>query len=582
MDGSRLAIWAGIEPSVVRIGNRYVDQVRRTGHHDRPDDLYLLAGLGIEALRYPVLWERVAPDGVRKARWEWSDERLERLRELGVEPIVTLVHHGSGPPYTGLLDKAFPAKLAEYARAVARRYPWLRFFTPVNEPLTTARFSALYGHWYPHVRDAAAFVTALLNQVEAIARAMDAIREEIPEAVLVQTEDLAKTHATEELRYQANFENERRWTSSDLLCGTFETNVLMRAWLREIGVELRARDLKRFRCEPGILGFNYYVTGERFLDHRLERYPTVAPGGNGRHQYVDVEAVRVCREGIDGAAGLLWEAWERYRRPLAITEAHLACTREEQVRWLEEIYTDIVSLRHRGADVRALTVWAALGACDWNSLLTRRDGYYESGCFDVRETPPRETLVAAWTRARAAGVPLQHPAAEGPGWWRSHVRFHHGVATRGSAAPARPPRKTSAPIAIAGDTALARRCAAICAARSLRTCTLSNNGSVRHIARELRSLRPWLVVDADCSGETVVARSIALVRVPLVLLSDANCEAFDRREAAAVLATGKPLIARFDGVGDLDVWLNGVLDMAIDGIRGLWWERARNGGSIAS
>lgn len=583
MDRSRLAIWAGIEPSVVRIGDRYVDQVRSTGHHDRLSDLDLLAGLGIEALRYPVLWERVAPDSIASAQWEWSDQRLARIRDLGIEPIVTLLHHGSGPRYTDLLDPQFPEKLAAYARAVARRYPWLKFFTPVNEPLTTARFSTLYGHWYPHARDTAAFVTALLNQVRGIARAMDAIRQEIPGATLVQTEDLGKTYATEHLRYQADFENERRWTSIDLLCGVFEQNVQMRTWLQRAGLDLRNSDLRFYECEPGILGFNYYVTGERFLDHRLERYRTVGAGGNGRDRYVDVEAVRVCKEGIDGTVGLLGEAWERYRRPLAITEAHLACTREEQIRWLDEIYADLVQLRDRGADVRALTVWATFGACDWNSLLTRCDGYYESGCFDASEAPPRETLVAAWTRARAAGEKFHHPVTDGAGWWRLPARLQHGAATRGAAAPTRDRRTSRARIAIAGDTPIARRCAALCAQRSLGTVAIvADDGSVRRLAHTLRSLQPWVLIDAQPGAGMVVARAAGLAGVPLVMLSTASGSAFDRREAAGVLATGKPFIARFHEGLDLDRWLHRVLDLAIDGVTGMWWERGGSGGSIAS
>ena len=80
-----------------------------------------------------------------------------------MRPIVGLVHHGSGPAYTSLLDSGFPEKLARYAGAVARRYPWLTDFTPVNEPLTTARFSGLYGHWYPHGRCDRDYVRALLE-----------------------------------------------------------------------------------------------------------------------------------------------------------------------------------------------------------------------------------------------------------------------------------------------------------------------------------------------------------------------------------------------------------------------------------
>ena len=105
-----------------------------------------------------MLWERVERDG-----WAWTDERLGRLRELGLRPIVGLVHHGSGPPHTSLVDPGFATGLAAFARAAAERYPWVDAWTPVNEPLTTARFSGLYGFWYPHGRDAASISRALLN-----------------------------------------------------------------------------------------------------------------------------------------------------------------------------------------------------------------------------------------------------------------------------------------------------------------------------------------------------------------------------------------------------------------------------------
>ena len=121
----------------------------------------------------------------------------------------------------------------------------------------------------------------------------------------------------------------------------------MRAWLRTLGVELSHGRLKRYRCEPAILGFNYYVTSERFLDHPSTAIRQTPWAGTVSDRYVDVEAVRVRAEGIDGAFGLLGEAWERYRRPLAITEAHLACSEAEQVRWVDEIYRDLIRLRDR-------------------------------------------------------------------------------------------------------------------------------------------------------------------------------------------------------------------------------------------
>jgi dTDP-4-dehydrorhamnose reductase len=95
----KLELWGGVECTVNRVGETYSDQVCRSGHHDRPDDIALVASTGIKTLRYPVLWERVAPDGLIGADWSWTDDRLDRLRRLGIRPIAGLLHHGSGPTF---------------------------------------------------------------------------------------------------------------------------------------------------------------------------------------------------------------------------------------------------------------------------------------------------------------------------------------------------------------------------------------------------------------------------------------------------------------------------------------------------
>src|SRR5215203_4162835 len=120
---SELELWGGHECTVNRVGGAYYDQTRRSGHQDRVEDLELFAGLGLQALRYPVLWERIAPHRPDDLDWNWTDERLARIRELGMRPIAGLVHHGSGPKYTSLIDEGFAAGLAGFARAVAERYP---------------------------------------------------------------------------------------------------------------------------------------------------------------------------------------------------------------------------------------------------------------------------------------------------------------------------------------------------------------------------------------------------------------------------------------------------------------------------
>ena len=120
---------------------------------------------------------------------------------------------------------------------------------------------------------------------------------------------------------------------------------------------------------------------------------------------------------------MLSEAWERYRRPIAITEAHLGCTREEQLRWLLDVWQGTRAARRSGVDVRAVTVWSLLGAFNWNSLVTRDDHYYEPGVFDVRGPEPRPTALAKLVRTLARHKNPRHPALAVPGWWRRQQRL---------------------------------------------------------------------------------------------------------------------------------------------------------------
>ncbi|MDQ3058140.1 MAG: sugar nucleotide-binding protein [Pseudomonadota bacterium] len=421
-----LELWGGLECSVARIHDQFRNQIMETGHHDRPDDLERIAALGLRTLRYPVLLETISPTHPDQQEWAWHDERLTRLQALGISPIAGLVHHGSGPAYTSLVDPAFPEIVARHAARVARRYPWITHYTPINEPLTTARFSGLYGHWYPHGREMGVFLRTLVNQCRAVVLAMQAIRRVNPAARLVQTEDLGKAFGTPPMQYQADYENERRWLSFDLLCGRLDRQHPWHATFLKAGIG--ERELAFFvesACVPDIVGINHYLTSERFLDHRLAMYPGFHQNTGASHTYVDVEAVRVELPASQiGPEARLREAWERYRLPMAVTEAHHGCSRDEQLRWLMEVWQAAQQLRTEGADVRAVTVWSLLGAVDWNSLLQHQHGFYEPGVFDVRASPPRPTVLAAATAALATTGAFDHPVLDRVGWWKRDERFY--------------------------------------------------------------------------------------------------------------------------------------------------------------
>ncbi len=58
---SNLELWGGIECTINRVKDLYLDQLEYANHYQRENDLSLIAGLGITTLRYPILWERHQP-----------------------------------------------------------------------------------------------------------------------------------------------------------------------------------------------------------------------------------------------------------------------------------------------------------------------------------------------------------------------------------------------------------------------------------------------------------------------------------------------------------------------------------------
>lgn len=489
-----LELWGGPECTVNRVGNRLRDQLHESGHHGRIEDLDLFARLRLTALRYPLLWERIAPDRPNRFDWAWSDARLARLRQLNIRPIAGLVHHGSGPLYTDLLADSFATGLAAFARAVAERYPWIEAWTPVNEPVTTARFSALYGLWYPHHKDEGSFWRALLNQIDGVRLAMAEIRRVNPAAKLIQTDDLGRTYATAAVRDQAAFDNVRRWMSWDLLCGHVVPGHPLWRRLSGLGLEDRLRRIADAPCPPDVIGVNHYLTSDRFLDHRVQRYPSHLCGGNLDRRFVDTEAVRVLDPPPPGLRGVLREAWQRYRLPLAITEVHNGCTRDEQMRWMAEAWSGATELRREGIDIRAVTAWSLLGSSGWNSLLTET-GSYETGVYDVRGGVPQATAMVGLLKTLASDG-ASHPACQTQGWWRRRIRLHHPAVPR--PAPMRefpseadPGLSAANMILVVGDDAeRTDRIRAACVHRSLPVRIIAS----REVAPDLSADRGWAAI----------------------------------------------------------------------------------------
>ena len=138
---------------------------------------------------------------------------------------------------------------------------------------------------------------------------------------------------------------------------------------------------------------------------------------------VDIEAVRVRDGRLPGVEDMLLQAWRRYGLPVAVTEAHLGGSHEDQVRWLAEVWEGARAAQREGADVRAVTVWALLGLWNWCNLCTEDVGIYEPGVFDSPAGELKKTPLVALVEQLAQGEEPQARALAHQGWWRQQNRF---------------------------------------------------------------------------------------------------------------------------------------------------------------
>lgn len=497
-----LQIWGGLECTLNRVGDRFINQCEKNGHNKRLSDLKLFHELGIQKLRYPCLWELVAPKDLDHCDWSYLDERLGELKRLNQEFIAGLLHHGSGPYYTSLIDPDFPVKLATYARLFAQRYPWVNDFTPINEINTTGRFSTLYGHWYPHLTDSTMFLKSMLLQCKGTILSMREIRSINPKARLIQTDDLGKCQSTEELKDQRDFENERRWLSWDLLCGKVNKDHPLYWWFMKCGID--AQDLSWFEenaCPPDVIGINHYFLSNRYLDHRLELFPDWSHGGNGQQTYADVGALDTgLVQNIDPEV-LLREAWDRYGITIAITECHTRGHREQQMRWLYQVWNTCRKLKDEGVDIEAVTAWSLLGTYDWHNLCTKCEDFYEPGVFDLRSSDktPHHTALSRMIQSLARDEKIDSPLINSDGIWKTGRRILFN---------AQPGQFTSLdhehhvrPLLISGATGtLGQAFAIVCGERNIHYKLLTreemNISDIKSVETAIDKYNPWAIINA--------------------------------------------------------------------------------------
>lgn len=388
--GNRFMFATGIENSypVITGKNGYTERVDELAKCDFykhwKTDFALVKELGLNYIRYGPQYYS-ANHGPGKYDWEFADETFAELRRLGITPIVDLCHFGVPDWIGNFQNEDWPELFADFARAFAERFPWTRFFTPVNEIFVCATLSAHEGAWNERKKSDGAFVMAIKNMCRAAVLAEEAILAVQPEALFIQSEGATYFHPTEpKAETRADFHNELRFVSFDLCYGhpihtqiyEYLTDHGMRRddyhWLLEHGEHVRPH------C---IMGNDYYFPNERSTPSGDEN--TTSSGE------------------IFGYYVITKQYYDRYRMPVMHTETNLA-EPDRAPAWLWKEWCSMKKLKFDGVPILGFTWYSLTDQVDWDTQLREDNGHVNPlGLYDLhRKIRPvgeaYKRLVAQW------------------------------------------------------------------------------------------------------------------------------------------------------------------------------------------
>ena len=343
-----------------------IDQMELCGHYEHwREDFRLVKELGLNYLRYgPPYYKTHLASG--KYDWSFTDETFNEMKRLDITPITDLCHFGV-PEWLGdFQNPDFPDCFAEYSEAFARRYDWVRLYTPINEIFITALFSAQYGWWNERLKSDKAFVNALKNLARANMLAKEAILEVQPNALFIQSESSEYFHPLEpEARQLAEFYNEKRFLSLDL-CYGHDMRSCMYLYLTDNGM---TREEYEWLMRHGrhmkphcVMGNDYYYTNEHYVSSDGE----ITDSGEIFGYYVITK-----------------QYYDRYHLPVMHTETNLRDAKKAPT-WLRKQWENMIRLREDGVPIIGFTWYSLIDQIDWDTALRGDNGRVNPlGLYDL-------------------------------------------------------------------------------------------------------------------------------------------------------------------------------------------------------
>jgi beta-glucosidase len=166
-DGRGESIWDRFSKTPGKVLDGDTGDIACDHYHRMPEDVRLIADLGVSAYRFSIAWPRVVPDGtgeVNHRGLDFYDHLVDELLDAGLTPFPTLYHWDLPQALEdrgGWRNRATAEAFLDYATAVTDRLgDRVAGFTTLNEPWCSAILGHLTGEHAPGLQDRGAALAA--------------------------------------------------------------------------------------------------------------------------------------------------------------------------------------------------------------------------------------------------------------------------------------------------------------------------------------------------------------------------------------------------------------------------------------
>jgi beta-glucosidase len=329
------------------------------------EDFDRAAALHLNSLRLSVEWSRLEPEPGQwdEAACERYREMLQALRARGLTPMMTL-HHFTNPLWLaeqgGWANPDVVAHFVRYVQQVVTSLGDLcQLWSTINEPNIYAAYAYVLGKWPPGKQDILTALAVMRHQAQAHAAAYHAIKQVQPEAQVGLVQHLA---IFDPANPQAALDRLVAGMRSTLLNWRIVEAVMEGRLKFPLGL---GRRQARLANTNDYLGINYY--GRHRLKFNLravgmlfaEELPA-PPERAWPKPWTDREVYP------EGLYQLILELYQRYRKPIYITENGMAdATDDIRPGFILTHLAAVHRARQAGADVRGYDYWTLVDNYEW-------------------------------------------------------------------------------------------------------------------------------------------------------------------------------------------------------------------------